>query len=266
MKTIAVSSTKGGVGKSTVSWGIATALAHKGYRVGMIGADLEGDALGYMAGLNFEKLAGDGLIKPIEVAGVKMISLSLFIEPEWLDSPIMLHEERKNEIIRQMLQAVDWGKIDLMIVDSPPSTGEELRAITKLLVPDAFIMVTLPQKLAELPVRRMIRAVRDEFHIPILGIVENNLNNVTGNAGEELSKITEIPLLAKIQWDKNIPEAMDKGEAVDHTQFEGLADIIEKTYLKPKSVKKKAAKGKGKNNKSKVKKQQSGHNKTRKKE
>jgi len=107
MKTVCVGSVKGGVGKSTVTFGLATTLAQRGYRVGMIGADLEGDALGYMAGLSFDKLAGDELIEPVDVWGVKMISLSLLVEPEWLDSPIMLKEEQAQDVIRQLFDAVN---------------------------------------------------------------------------------------------------------------------------------------------------------------
>lgn len=239
---IVVSSTKGGVGKSTVSWGIATGLARRGYRVGMIAADLEADALGYLAGLNFDKLAGDDLIRPVEREGVKIVGLSLLIEPEWLDTPIMLHEDRKDEIIQQMMNAVDWGELDLMVVDSPPSSGEELRAIVKFLHPEAFIIVTIPQNLAEIPVRRMIRAVRDEFHLPILGIVENNAYNVGGDAGRSISDSMDIPLLARLPWSPEVAAAMDRGEAFDGEAFATLVDKVERQYLpKPEPKKKPTA-------------------------
>jgi len=232
LKTICVSSIKGGVGKSTVTWGLATTFARRGYRVGMIGADLEGDALGYMAGLSFDKLAGDELIEPIDICGVKMVSLSLLVEPEWLDSPVMLKEERKHDIIRQLHEAVNFGELDVLLCDSPPTSGEELRGIVKYLRPDGFIIVTIPQKLAEIPVRRMVRAVRDELKVPIWGIVENNAYNITGNAGESISEKTRIPLLGKIPWDKGIAAAMDEGKSLNANHFDPIADAIEKDYLK----------------------------------
>jgi len=232
LKTICVSSIKGGVGKSTVTFGLATTLAQRGYKVGMIGADLEGDALGYMAGLSFDKLAGDELIEPVDVWGVKMVSLSLLVEPEWLDSPIMLKEEQTQDVIRQLFDAVNFGQLDVLCVDSPPTSGAELKGIASYLKPDGFIIVTIPQKLAEIPVMRMIRAVRDELKTPIWGIVENNAYNTTGNAGESISQKTGIPLLGKIPWDESIAKAMDEGKALNADYFGPIVDAIEKEYLR----------------------------------
>jgi len=232
LKTIAISSIKGGVGKSTVTFGLATTLARRGYRVGMIGADLEGDALGYMAGLSFDKLAGDELIEPIDVWGVKMISLSLIIEPEWLDSPIMLKDDRAEDVIRQLFDGVNFGELDILCVDSPPTSGAELRGIVRYLKPDGFIIVTIPQRIAEIPVQRMIRAVRDELRTPIWGIVENNAYNTAGNAGESISEKTGIPLLGKIPWDEGIARAMDEGKPINSDYFAPIVDTIEREYLK----------------------------------
>ncbi|MBW2673093.1 MAG: P-loop NTPase [Deltaproteobacteria bacterium] len=232
MKKIAIGSVKGGVGKSTVSFGLATTFARMGYRVGMIGADLEGDALGYMAGLSFDKFSGDELIEPIDVWGVKMISLSLIVEPEWLDSPIMLKEETTHDVIRQLFEAVNFGELDILCIDSPPTSGAELQAIARRLRPDGFIIVTIPQKLAEIPVQRMIRAVRDELGVAIWGIVENNAYNSGGNAGENISAKTGIPLLGKIPWDRSIAEAMDEGRVLRSDYFGPIAEAIEREYLK----------------------------------
>lgn len=234
MNTICISSTKGGVGKSTVTWGIATTLSQRGYRVGMVGADLEGDALGYMAGLSFDKLMGNEFIEPITVEGIKMISLSLFLEPEFLDAPIMLGEERKNQIISQLKTAINWGELDILVIDSPPTLGEEAKGIIKYLKPDGYIMVTLPQKISALPVRRMIKMVRDIYKIPVLGIVENDAYNIGGSSGEEISEMTGIPLLAKISWNKGIAEAMDNGKGIPQNEhFDTIADTIEQEYLTP---------------------------------
>jgi len=232
LKTICVSSTKGGTGKSTVTFGLSTTFAQRGYKVGMVGADLEGDALGFMAGLSFDKLAGDELIEPIDVWGVKMTSLSLLVEPEWLDSPIMLKEERTHEIIRQLVEGVNFGQLDILCIDSPPTTGIELSGIVKHLKPDGFIIVTIPQKLAEIPVQRMIRAVRDELKTPIWGIVENNAYNTGGDAGETISQKTGIPLLGKIPWDESIAKAMDEGKPLNSDYFGPIVETIEREYLK----------------------------------
>jgi len=232
LKTICISSIKGGVGKSTVTFGLATTLAQRGYRVGMIGADIEGDALGYMAGLSFDRLAGDELIEPIDVWGVKMMSLSLLVEPEWLDSPIMLKEERTHDIIRQLFEGVNFGELDVLCIDSPPTSGAELSGIVKYLRPDGFIIVTIPQKLAQIPVQRMIRAVRDELNTPIWGIVENNAYNTGGDAGETISQKTGIPLLGKIPWDEAISRAMDEGKPINSDYFGPIVDAIEREYLK----------------------------------
>jgi len=240
LKTICISSTKGGTGKSTVTFGLATTFAQRGYKVGMVGADIEGDALGYMAGLSFDKLSfdklvGDELIEPIDVWGVKMISLSLLIEPEWLDSPIMVKEERAHDIIRQLFEGVNFGELDILCIDSPPTTGTELSGIVKHLKPDGFIIVTIPQKLAEIPVQRMIRAVRDELNTPIWGIVENNAYNTGGDAGETISRKTGIPLLGKIPWDGSIAKAMDEGKPINSDYFGPIVEAIEREYLKEES-------------------------------
>lgn len=235
MRTICISSTKGGVGKSMVTFGLTATLSQRGYKVGMVGADLEGDALGYIAGLTFDRLGGDELIEPITIEGVKMISLSLFLEPEFLDAPIMLGEERKNQIISQLKTAVNWGEsLDILAVDSPPTLGEEARGIIKYLKPDGYIMVTLPQRISALPVRRMIKMVRDMYKVPILGIVENDAYNIGGDGGQEISEMTGIPLLARIPWNKRIAEAMDNGKGIPQNEhFNVIADAIEREYLMP---------------------------------
>jgi len=144
----------------------------------------------------------------------------------------MLKEERKHDIIRQLYEAVNFGELDVLLCDSPPTSGEELLGIVKYLRPDGFIIVTIPQKLAEIPVRRMVRAVRDELKVPIWGIVENNAYNITGNAGESISEKTGIPLLGRIPWDKAIARAMDEGKSLNANHFDPIADAIEKDYLK----------------------------------
>lgn len=229
MRIIATVSGKGGVGKTAVSQGLALALAAKGYGVGLLDLDLSSSSQGDATGLTHDKLQLGQLIEPVDFSGVKVVSLFLFPGEGWEDVPTLMGEQRKKELIDQLFHSVNWGKPDFIIVDLPPGTGSEVRGLLSGRKIDGFILVIVPQRLAEMPVRRVVRMAQEEYHIPIIGLVENNAYNIpegSSSSGKSLSKAYDIPLLAQIPWDLSIAESMDGRRPVNTSYFEPVAEAV----------------------------------------
>lgn len=227
MYIIGVVSGKGGVGKTTCVLGLALALQELGHKVGIIDLDLESSSLGDSTGLSRQKLVMHDLIQPIDFHGIKAASLSMFAEAEWEDVPTLIDEERKHSLINQLFHSVDWGELDYIIADLPPGSGEEIRGLLKRKV-RGLIMVASKQRLSEMPIRRLIRMCREQYMVPILGIIENDCYNQDGGTGERLVSRYNLPLLAKIPNDPGIAKAMDNGDALSTKHFISAAHIIQK--------------------------------------
>lgn len=225
MFKIIIASGKGGIGKTTISAGIALALAKRGHKVGLLDADLESSSLGDIMGITHDDLKFNEKIEPVERFGVKAISLSLFNEPDFIDTPTLIDETRKHHLINQLLTAINWGELDFMICDLCPGSGEELRGLIKQKI-DGLVLVVATQRLSVMPVRRLIRAAKEEYKIPILGIIENNPYNIEGETGKDLSEKYEIPLLATIPWDPSISSAMDQQISLDTGHFDPIAKFL----------------------------------------
>lgn len=167
---IAVSSGKGGVGKSTVAVNLAVALASDGARVGIMDADVYGPNVPMMLG------AGDnqpevlqGKLEPISAHGIKMISMAILVPR---DKPMILRGPMLHGVVRQFLSDVNWGDLDYLIVDMPPGTGDVQLSLAQLVPVQGAVLVTTPQEVSLSDVRRAVKMF-EQVAVPVLGVIEN---------------------------------------------------------------------------------------------
>ncbi|WP_338038553.1 Mrp/NBP35 family ATP-binding protein [Neosynechococcus sphagnicola] len=171
---IAISSGKGGVGKTTVAVNVAVALAHLGAKVGMIDADIYGPNVPTMLGLSDAKVtvqtSSQGeILEPAFNYGVKLVSMGFLIDK---DQPVIWRGPMLNGIIRQFLYQVQWGDLDYLIVDMPPGTGDAQLTLTQAVPMAGAVIVTTPQTVALLDSRKGLKMFQ-QLGVPVLGIVEN---------------------------------------------------------------------------------------------
>lgn len=219
---IAVSSGKGGVGKSTVAVNLAVALAKNGAKVGIMDADVYGPNVPLMLGTGYDQPdVVDGRLIPIEAHGVKMISMAVLVPP---DKPMILRGPMLHGVVRQFLTDVNWGELDYLIVDMPPGTGDVQLSLAQLVPVQGAILVTTPQEVSLADVRRAI-SMFHQVKIPVLGIIENMSYFIapdTGNryeifgkgGGEKLAEEFGIALLGGVPMGMEVREGGDKGVPV----------------------------------------------------
>ena len=220
-RVIAISSGKGGVGKSTVAVNLAIALARAGKRVGIMDADIYGPNLPLMMGVDAAPAVRDDKIIPLEAHGVKVISLGFLIEKE---QPAIWRGPIVMKIITQFLRDVNWGQLDFLLVDMPPGTGDAQLSLVQATPVHGAVIVTTPQQVA---VGDALRGVKmfERTAVPVLGIVENMSyfeNPETGTpialfgsgGGERLAKECELPLLGQVPIDPRIQEGGDTGRPI----------------------------------------------------
>jgi len=220
-RIIAVSSGKGGVGKSTVAVNIAIALAGMGYRVGIMDADIYGPNLPLMLGVDQAPSVKDEKIIPLEAHGIKVISLGFLIEKE---QPAIWRGPIVMKIITQFLRDVLWGELDYFLVDMPPGTGDAQLSLVQATNVHGAVIVTTPQQVA---VGDALRGVKmfERTNVPVLGIVENMSwfeNPETGKpiavfgsgGGTRLATDTNLPLLGQIPLDPRVQEGGDTGRPI----------------------------------------------------
>jgi ATP-binding protein involved in chromosome partitioning len=219
---IAVTSGKGGVGKSTVSVNLAIALAQMGYKVGLLDADVYGPNVPRLTNTDLEKINwnDDNKIVPSENYGLKIMSVALTTPTS--DTPLVWRSSVAVSALIQFLEDVAWGELDFMVIDMPPGTGDIQLTMAQELPITAGVLVTTPQLIASDDVSRAIRMFQD-IHVPMAGLVENmsyfiapdtgNRYDIFGSGGgERLSERYNIPLLGKIPLDMAIREGSDNGE------------------------------------------------------
>jgi ATP-binding protein involved in chromosome partitioning len=220
-RIIAVSSGKGGVGKSTVAVNLALALAKMGKRVGIMDADIYGPNLPLMLGVDAAPPVRDDKIIPLEAHGVKVISIGFLIER---DQPAIWRGPIVMKIITQFLRDVAWGQLDYFLVDMPPGTGDAQLSLVQATQVHAAVIVTTPQQVS---VGDALRGVKmfERTAVPVLGIVENMSyfeNPETGKpiavfgtgGGARLAEECGLPLLGQIPLDPRIQEGGDTGRPI----------------------------------------------------
>lgn len=226
---IAVASGKGGVGKSTVSVNLALGLAKKGYKVGLIDADLYGPSIPTMLGLQGQRpkvklLYGQNKIEPIEAHGIHTISIGFIIEPE---QAVVLRGPRLGGIIKQFINDCLWPELDYLLIDLPPGTGDIQLTLVQTVPVTGVVMVTTPQEVAVVDaVKAMNMFLLDNVNVPILGVIENmswftpaelpdNKYYIFGQGGgEKLAKEAKKPLLGQIPLIQAVREGGDLGKPI----------------------------------------------------
>ena len=239
---IAVSSGKGGVGKSTVSANLAIALARLGYKVGLLDTDIFGPSLPKMFGVEDARPYGvkkDGrdLIEPIEKYGVKMLSIGFFVNP---DTATLWRGGMATAALKQLIADADWGDLDYFVLDTPPGTSDIHLTLLQTLAITGAVIVSTPQKVALADARKGIDMyTNDKVNVPILGLVENmawftpkelpeNKYYIFGKDGcKDLAKEMGVPLLAQIPLVQGICDSGDAGKpaATDADSMTGQAFI-----------------------------------------
>jgi Mrp family chromosome partitioning ATPase len=183
---IIIASGKGGVGKSTVTVNLARALQMKGFKVGVLDADITGPDIAKLLGIEDGRLIqGPDGIEPVEAEGIKAASMAFVLSSR--DSPVVWRGPMKMAAIKQFIQDVDWGDLDFLLIDLPPGTSDEPLTVVQL-IPElaGAIIVTTPQEVALLDSRKAVNMVR-AMKIPVLGIVENMSGLICPHCGESIS-------------------------------------------------------------------------------
>ncbi|MCH8208163.1 MAG: Mrp/NBP35 family ATP-binding protein [Nitrospinae bacterium] len=250
-----IGSNKGGVGKSTVTTNLAIALVEKGFKVGLADADLHGPNIPKLLGAESVRLKSeDDGIDPFETRnGLKVASLGFLIEDP--NMHIAWRDAVKYDFIIELLGNINWGKLDYLLFDLPPGTGnEQITIIDFIGEVDGCVVVTTPQDLALLDARKMISFARDS-NVPIVGIIENmstlicphcqgEIDVFKKGGGKRLAEELVLPYLGTIPLDGEIttqsdlgePVVLSKPDSVAAKAFFELADNCNK-FLNPESVK-----------------------------
>lgn len=178
---VAVSSAKGGVGKSTVAVNLALALRAGGARVGLMDADVYGPSIPTMMGVSSKPYAVGNRVLPVERYGLSLMSMGFFLDDR---APVVWRGPMVMSLIRQFLRDVDWGELDVLVVDMPPGTGDAALTLAQQVPLRGAVIVTTPQKVALEDVERGIAMFR-QVDVPVLGIIENMSHYTCPECGEE---------------------------------------------------------------------------------
>lgn len=226
---VAVSSGKGGVGKTTVSANLAIAWAQQGAKVGLLDADITGPNLPIVMGITGRPEASGNKLAPFEAFGVKVMSMGFLVDDSraliWR-GPMIHHA------IQQLLNDVDWGPLDYMVIDLPPGTGDAQLTLAQSVPLSGALIVTQPQEMALSDARRGI-AMFGQVEVPILGIVENMSGDFFGEGGgRRLAESNNIPFMGSVPLDPQVRIGGDAGrpivvEAPDSLAAKAIVEISE---------------------------------------
>jgi ATP-binding protein involved in chromosome partitioning len=218
---IAISSGKGGVGKSTVATNLAIALVKGGARVGLMDADIYGPNVPRMMGINAPPPVENEKIIPLQAHGVKIMSLGFMIER---DQPAIWRGPIIMKIITQFLRDVQWGELDYFLVDMPPGTGDAQLSLVQATMVHGAIIVTTPQEVASGDALRGAKMF-ERVAVPVLGVVENmsyficphceHKHRIFGEGGgQRLADELDVPLLAEVPFFPAVLSGGDRGEPI----------------------------------------------------
>ncbi len=239
---IAVSSGKGGVGKSTVAVNLAVSLSANGASVGIMDSDVYGPNIPMMLGSNLDQPAVEnGKLRPIEAHGIKMISMAVLVPP---DKPMILRGPMLHGIVKQFLSDVNWGDLDYLIVDMPPGTGDVQLSLAQLVPVQGAVLVTTPQEVSLLDVRRAVKMF-ETVNVPVLGVIENmsyfvapdtgNRYEIFGKGGgrklcEEygLNFLGEVPMGIEVRegGDIGVPVVVSNPDSPQSAAFRSVAEEV----------------------------------------
>ncbi|RMG97173.1 MAG: iron-sulfur cluster carrier protein ApbC [Chloroflexi bacterium] len=209
--TIAVSSGKGGVGKTTIAVNLAIALAKEGARVGLLDADILGPNVPMMMGVEKMPPPQDRKLTPAEKYGVKFISMAFLVKP---DQPLIWRGPMLHSAIRQLLTDVAWGELDYLIIDLPPGTGDAQLTLAQILPLSGAIVITQPMQVAASDALRGLKMF-EKLDVPIVGVIENMSGEFFGTgAGEKLAQEQGVNFLGAVPLDANVRVGGDSGEPI----------------------------------------------------
>jgi ATP-binding protein involved in chromosome partitioning len=219
---VAVASGKGGVGKSTVAANLALALADEGHPTGILDADIYGPSLPRMLGINDRPQSADGkVMQPLQHHGVKAMSIGFLIEE---DTPMIWRGPMVMGALEQMMRDVNWGALDVLVVDMPPGTGDAQLTMAQRVPLAGAVIVSTPQDIALIDARRGL-AMFNKVNVPVFGIVENMSTFICPHCHEETQIFghggaracaaeLEVPFLGEVPLDIRIRETSDGGTPV----------------------------------------------------
>ncbi|HFC05164.1 MAG TPA: iron-sulfur cluster carrier protein ApbC, partial [Rhizobiales bacterium] len=221
---VAIASGKGGVGKSTTAINVALGLAALGLKVGILDADVYGPSLPRLVGhktLPEQDPQSDGKLQPVEAFGIKVMSMGFLVEE---DTPMIWRGPMVQSALQQMLNDVEWGELDIMIIDMPPGTGDAQLSMAQQTPLAGAVIVSTPQDLSLIDARKGLNMFL-KVSVPVLGIIENmsyficdncdERHEIFGHGGakDEAEKL-ELPFLGEIPLDKNVRIRSDSGEPI----------------------------------------------------
>lgn len=239
-RVVAVSSGKGGVGKSTVATNLAVAWAERGHAVGLLDGDVYGPDIPAMFGLDERPGMEDEAVVPPEAHGVKLMSLGFIVDE---DTPAIVRGPMLQKIVRQFLKQVRWGELEYLVVDLPPGTGDAQLSLSQLVRLDGGVFVTTPEDVAVGGVRKGV-GMFERLEVPVLGVVENmsgfvcpdcgSRHDIFGSGGgERVSASLDLPFLGKIPLGTAVREEAERGRPTvlgrpDSPEAEALRSVAER--------------------------------------
>jgi ATP-binding protein involved in chromosome partitioning len=244
-RVLAVASGKGGVGKSTVATNLAVALATLGQRTGLMDADVYGPSVPLMLGIETRARPADGgRLLPAERHGLRVISMGMFLGAT---TPVIWRGPMVTKLVTEFLRNVEWGELDVLVIDLPPGTGDVQLTLTQQVPITGGVIVTTPQDVALADVRRGIAMFR-QVSAPVIGLIENMSYHLcpgcgaradifAHGGGAEMARQAGIPLLGEIPLVRAIREAGDRGEPIvaaepSHPQSRAFREIAERVLMR----------------------------------
>jgi len=244
---IMVMSGKGGVGKSTVAANLAARLAERGHKVGLLDSDIHGPSIPKMFGIEDQKPTVDenGLVPIAVTENLFVMSVGLLLPDK--DAPVIWRGPAKMGAIKQLLEEVSWGKLDYLIIDLPPGTGDETLSIAQLIeTVDGAVVVTTPQDVAIVSVRKSIKFA-EVLEVPVIGLVENMSGIICPHCDEKIELFNKggveqaasdfnIKILGELPLDPKLAEIEDSGRVHSEMNndmewsknFSDIVDNVEK--------------------------------------
>jgi ATP-binding protein involved in chromosome partitioning len=238
---VAVASGKGGVGKSTVAVNLAVALALQGHKVGLLDADIYGPSLPRMLGLTRRPEVRGDRMQPLEAWGVKCMSIGFLVDEE---TPMIWRGPMVMGALEQMLGQVDWGALDILVVDMPPGTGDAQLTMAQRVALTGAVIVSTPQDIALIDARRGVKMF-ERVHVPVLGLVENMSYYCCPNCGhraelfghggaraeaarQNTDFLGEVPLVIEVRTasDAGTPIVAAAPESEPAKAFRAVADAV----------------------------------------
>lgn len=232
---IGVVSGKGGVGKSMVTASLANLMAEKGYRVGILDADITGPSIPKMLGVHGQIVGDERGMIPMEAEnGIKVMSVNLLLDHE--EDPVIWRGPVIAGVVKQFWNETVWGDVDYLFVDMPPGTGDVPLTVFQSLPVDGIVIVTSPQELVQMIVKKAYN-MAEQMHIPVLGIVENFSYLACPDCGKKISLFGEshvdevaeelqVPVFGKLPLDPSMAQKADEGKFAE-IEYNNLSAGIE---------------------------------------